>query len=110
MTRKAETVKAAIVLATLCCRAWGQSAPATILQVDIENWVEYVYDTPDTSKWATNPDKTPAVVPKNFTLQTGIADIVAVNGNPLENISLLQHVGFVMKDGGVFKNDLTAKK
>jgi len=35
------------------------------------------------------------------------ADIVAVNGNPLENISLLQHVGFVMKDGVVYKNELT---
>jgi imidazolonepropionase-like amidohydrolase len=34
------------------------------------------------------------------------ADIVAVNGNPLENISLLQHVGFVMKDGVVYKNEL----
>ena len=84
MTRKAETFKAAIVLAMLCCRGWGQSAPATILQVDIENWVEYVYDTPDTAKWATNPDKTPAALPKNFTLQTGIADIVAVNGEPVK--------------------------
>ncbi len=35
------------------------------------------------------------------------ADIVAVDGNPLENISLLQHVGFVMKDGVVYKNELT---
>ncbi len=34
------------------------------------------------------------------------ADIVAVNGNPLENISLLQQVGFVMKDGVVYKNEL----
>lgn len=35
------------------------------------------------------------------------ADIVAVRGNPLKDISLLQHVGFVMKDGVVYKNDLT---
>ncbi len=35
-----------------------------------------------------------------------LADLVAVNGNPLENISLLQHVGFVMKDGVVYKNEL----
>ena len=33
------------------------------------------------------------------------ADIVAVVGNPLENIEILQHVQFVMKDGKVFKRD-----
>lgn len=33
-----------------------------------------------------------------------IADIVAVKGNPLENISLLRNVAFVMKDGVVVKN------
>lgn len=33
-----------------------------------------------------------------------IADIVAVKGNPLENIKLMQAVVFVMKDGVVVKN------
>jgi len=31
------------------------------------------------------------------------ADIVAVKGNPLENIELLESVGFVMKGGEVIK-------
>ena len=31
------------------------------------------------------------------------ADIVAVQGDPLANIELLQNVQFVMKDGTVFK-------
>ena len=33
-----------------------------------------------------------------------LADIVAVKGNPLKNISLLENVSFVMKDGTVYKN------
>jgi imidazolonepropionase-like amidohydrolase len=34
-----------------------------------------------------------------------LADIIAVNGNPLEDISLLQRVSFVMKDGRVVRQE-----
>jgi imidazolonepropionase-like amidohydrolase len=34
------------------------------------------------------------------------ADIIAVSENPLQNIKALENVGFVMKDGGVFKNEI----
>lgn len=34
-----------------------------------------------------------------------IADVVAVPGNPLENIRQTEHVFFVMKDGVIFRND-----
>ena len=33
------------------------------------------------------------------------ADIIAVAGNPLENVEALRTVVFVMKDGLVFKRD-----
>jgi imidazolonepropionase-like amidohydrolase len=33
------------------------------------------------------------------------ADIIAVEGNPLDNITQLEHVKFVMKGGVVYKND-----
>jgi imidazolonepropionase-like amidohydrolase len=33
------------------------------------------------------------------------ADIIAVNGDPLKDIRLLQHVQFVMKSGTVYKNE-----
>lgn len=36
-----------------------------------------------------------------------LADIVAVTGNPLENIKLLENVQFVMKGGTVYKNLIT---
>jgi imidazolonepropionase-like amidohydrolase len=38
------------------------------------------------------------------------ADIIAVDGNPLDNIRLLENVGFVMKGGVVYKDELKNKK
>jgi imidazolonepropionase-like amidohydrolase len=37
------------------------------------------------------------------------ADIVAVPGNPLQDIKLTQSVSFVMKDGVIYRNELAAK-
>jgi imidazolonepropionase-like amidohydrolase len=38
------------------------------------------------------------------------ADVVAVPGDPLQNIRQTEHVFFVMKEGIVYRNDLTAPK
>jgi imidazolonepropionase-like amidohydrolase len=34
-----------------------------------------------------------------------LADVVAVQGNPIENIKATQSVIFVMKDGAILRND-----
>jgi imidazolonepropionase-like amidohydrolase len=39
-------------------------------------------------------------------IQTGyLADIIAVEGNPTKNISQMQKVRFVMKDGVIYKSN-----
>ncbi len=38
------------------------------------------------------------------------ADVVAVSGDPLSNVKVLENIGFVMKDGKVFKNELEPKR
>src|ERR1019366_5869038 len=38
------------------------------------------------------------------------ADVVAVVGDPLASVKIVGNVGFVMKDGKVFKNDLGQKR
>ena len=39
------------------------------------------------------------------TIEKGkFADIIAVNGNPLEKIEVLEEVVFVMKNGKIYKN------
>lgn len=40
------------------------------------------------------------------TIEPGkLADLVAVKGNPIDNISLMKEVSFVMKDGVIYKNE-----
>ncbi|HUB01170.1 MAG TPA: amidohydrolase family protein [Terriglobales bacterium] len=38
------------------------------------------------------------------------ADVVAVTGDPLADVKVLENVSFVMKDGKVFKDEITIKK
>jgi hypothetical protein len=62
--------------------ARAQTLPPTILQIDVDNSVQYVEDSFDVSKFATNPNITPATLVPAFANVTAISDIVAVNGQP----------------------------
>src|SRR3982074_2458019 len=70
-------------LATLCSPGAAQSLSGSTLQIDIENYTAYVQDLSDASKLASDPNATtsPAAA-KTFATLVGIADIVAVNGQP----------------------------
>ena len=69
--------------------AQAQNTPV-ILRVDVANYVSYVEDTADVTKFATLPNVTPSVPPKNLYQSVQIADIVAVNGQPVKG-SLTVH-------------------
>lgn len=83
-----------VVITALCAIASAQGlaqvAPATILEVDLENYVNYVADVADHSKLATDPTVTTPVPARNFSRSLLIADIVAVNGKPAKGTFTLQ--------------------
>jgi hypothetical protein len=64
----------------------GQAPQPTILLLDIENWVQYEDDISDVSKFATNPNVTPSVNFRDFSVATVLGDIVAVNGQPAKGL------------------------
>src|SRR5260221_8254279 len=65
-----------------CSQGVAQLPPPAILVVDVENVVQYFEDTSDVSKFATDPNLTTPVLPKNLNAGLVIGDIVAVNGQP----------------------------
>ncbi len=71
-----------LLVAAFGSRGYGQTLPASTLEIDLENFVQYLEDSSDLSRFATNPGVTPAAAPKNFNFQLQIGDIVAVNGQP----------------------------
>ena len=83
MIRKTETLAMTVLLiAVYCSLGLGQALPPTIIEIDVENLVQYHEDMSDFSKFATNPSITTPAVPRNFGYFLIIGDIVAVNGQP----------------------------
>ncbi len=84
-----------LALAATSCLLMGhrlglaQVAPATILEIDLENRVNYAIDAFDVSKYATDPNLTTALAARNFRQAQQISDIVAVNGRPAKGTLVL---------------------
>ena len=77
----------------LCASRLGvaQVAPATVLEVQAENFVAYVGDVSDVLKFATDPGVTTAsaIGPRNLGTTLSFADIVAVNGKPAKGTVII---------------------
>jgi uncharacterized protein (TIGR03437 family) len=86
MIRKTDILEMTVLLAAFCSVALGQSPPATILTIDLVNFVEYRQDVSDPAKYATDPNVTIPNTPRNFFTATMFADIVAVNGQPAKGL------------------------
>src|SRR3954468_24715574 len=83
---RGKTALAMALCAAACSQfSSAQVAPPVILQIDLTNNVLYFQDTSDISKYATEPNVTPLTASlRNFYRVEGIADIVAVNGQPMK--------------------------
>jgi imidazolonepropionase-like amidohydrolase len=72
----------------------GGMTPLQALQAATINGAELL-------KWS---DRTGTIEPGKF------ADIIAIDGNPLEDIKAIEKVVFVMKDGVIIKNDVGGER
>jgi hypothetical protein len=81
-----------VVLCASCCEiARAQVPPATILQIDTDNNVRYIYDTPDFAAFANVQTAINQTFP-TFATWMNVADIVAVNGKPAKGVFLSRQV------------------
>src|SRR5689334_18248859 len=87
---KAKVIAMAVLLtAVYGTLSLAQTMPASILELDIENKVQYHEDVAfDASKFAKDPSATTVTRPANFGKFISVGDIVAVNGQPAKGILL----------------------
>jgi hypothetical protein len=78
-------ITSALCAVTFSLSVLAQVAPPTILKIDTDIGVRYVYDTADLSTFATVPTPLTQIRP-TFATQVLLADIVAVNGRPAKGI------------------------
>ncbi len=88
MRATGKTFVVAVFCAVIHCQpGLAQVAPVTMLQIDTDNHVRYIYDTSDFAAFGTVPTAITLTFPTFATWVTE-ADIVAVNGKPAKGIYL----------------------
>lgn len=92
--------KLALVIATCFVLAptsgLAQTAQPVILEVELENYVDYCSDVADYSKLATDPSATTSTT-RTFGTGVIVADIVAVNGKPAKGTYVLTGQGLFFR-------------
>ena len=79
-----------------CPSALAQGVSPTVLEIDIENVVEYQSDISDPARWGTSPGVTPSAGLPEFGSATVLGDIVAVNGQAAKGTVLAKPTGIVV--------------
>lgn len=77
--------------------AYAQSPGAVQLRIDIEKTVNYYEDITDYSKFAVDPGPKAVAPSSNFSAGVSLADIVAVNGEPVKGTAFGQQVTIVSR-------------
>ena len=85
-------VKSSLVLAASVAALLAQTPPATILECEMTNYVNYYDDVTDPLKMGTSPGVTPLVQGFNSTFKTmiGLGDITSINGKPVSGTWLFR--------------------
>jgi hypothetical protein len=94
MIRKWNRIITAALCAAVFGRAWAQAPQFAVLDIEYENFVNYVNDVGDPSKLVTSPNVANATA-RNFMTNIFIGDIVSVNGRPAKG-SIVLRGQFVM--------------
>jgi uncharacterized protein (TIGR03437 family) len=85
------------LIAAISCFA---QTPVTELQVDVNNFVLYNYDTFDTTQFSTNKNAT-SVPMKTYNYHIGVGDITAVGGAPAKGTLFCTHTMFLLNPSAV---------
>ena len=80
------TMKKITLLALFAAAAFAEPAPVTILEIDIENVVNYVDDVADPAKVGTAPAISPSGISRILKWAVAVGDIVAINGRPVRGL------------------------
>src|SRR6266581_1675355 len=86
-----KTVLATALCAAACSQLGLAQAPVTIIQIETDNQVRYVWDTADLSTFAKTQTPSDQVLPTFATYMTQ-GDIVAVNGKPAKGMYITRQV------------------
>ncbi len=79
-------IATALCVAVFSKPGWAQVPTASVLRIDTGNAVLYNEDTSDVTKFATDPTVTSPIATKNFNRAIALADIQAVNGQPVTGL------------------------